>query len=204
MGRFLIGIDEAGRGPLAGPVAVGVALVEQSFDWGLIPGVRDSKKMSEKAREAVFARMEELKREGVLRFAVGFSSAQIIDSRGIVPAIQSALARALGTLDVSPDECSVLLDGGLRAPEIFTNQKTIIRGDDSEPVISLASIAAKISRDRIMSRESEKFPEYGFEVHKGYGTKAHRELIGRLGLSPMHRASFCRSHVPKTLQTSRK
>lgn len=204
MKRFLIGIDEAGRGPLAGPVAVGAVLVEHAFDWELIPGVRDSKKMSEKAREAVFARMEELKRDGVLRFAVAFSSAQIIDSRGIVPAVHSALARALGTLDVSPEECSVLLDGGLRAPETFAHQKTIIRGDDSEPVISLASIAAKVSRDRIMHRESAKFPEYGFEVHKGYGTKAHRELIGRLGLSPMHRASFCRSCAPRTLQTSRK
>lgn len=204
MRRFLIGIDEAGRGPLAGPVSVGAVCVERSFDMQLIPGARDSKKMSEKAREAVFAQMETLKKDGALRFAVAFSSAQVIDSRGIVPAIRSALERVLSTLDVSPDECEVLLDGGLKAPSHFTHQKTIIRGDDSEPVISLASIAAKVSRDRLMRREAQEFPEYGLEVHKGYGTKAHREAIQRLGLSPIHRASFCTALLGRTLQTSQK
>lgn len=199
-----MGIDEAGRGPLAGPVSVGVVAVQTSFDWAHIPGVRDSKKLSPKKREEVFMRMEELQQEGLLYVSVAFSSAHDIDTQGIVPAIFSALTRALEALSLSPEECDVLLDGGLRAPERFTSQKTIIRGDDSEPVISLASIAAKVSRDHLMVREAEKFPAYALEVHKGYGTKAHREAISRLGLSPIHRATFCRSILGRTLQTSQK
>lgn len=189
--RYIVGIDEAGRGPLAGPVAVGAVAVPHDFDWARIEGVRDSKKLSEKKREDVYTRMRALEGDGVLRVAVSFSDARDIDARGIVPAIYSALERALASLSLSPNSCEVLLDGGLKAPAQYTSQKTIIRGDDSERVISLASIAAKVSRDHLMLEEAKKFPEYALEVHKGYGTKAHREAISRLGLSPIHRASFC-------------
>ena len=189
--QYTIGIDEAGRGPLAGPVSVGVVVVPQDFDWTQIENVRDSKKLSEKKREAVFAKVKELQREGKLQFAVAFSSNKLIDAHGISHAIRAALARALISLVINPFECEVLLDGSLHAPSQFTNQKTIIGGDDLEPVISLASICAKVSRDAVMVRESENYPVYNFETHKGYGTKTHIEAIRTHGLSSFHRATFC-------------
>ena len=109
-----------------------------------------------------------------------------------MPAIRRALAEALSRLEADPKECHVLLDGSLSAPAEYVHQKTIIRGDDSEPVISLASIMAKVTRDRLMKRLSPKYPEYDFHTHKGYGTASHISAIGRCGLSDIHRASFCR------------
>ena len=140
----------------------------------------------------MFARIEELRDEGTLSFAVAFSPASLIDSHGIVYAMFSALAQCLLELGAEPEECEILLDGGLVAPKNFSNQKTIIRGDDSEPVISMASIVAKVVRDRYMERIAPEYPQYGFEVHKGYGTLVHRRAISRFGLSGVHRASFCR------------
>jgi ribonuclease HII len=191
--EYIIGIDEAGRGPLAGPVCVGVVVIPIGFDWTQIENVRDSKKLSEKKREEVFARVKELSAQKALMYSVGFSSCTIIDTRGIVYAIQSAMARALKNLPVDPLLCEVLLDGSLVAPEHFIHQRTIIGGDDIEPSISLASICAKVSRDALMVRESVSYPEYNFEVHKGYGTKTHIEKIRAHGLSPLHRTSFCKN-----------
>ena len=189
--KYLIGIDEAGRGPLAGPVSVGVAMVAEDFDWSLLKGVKDSKQLSADARERIFAEMKALEKAGMLRFAVAFSSVQLIEQKGIVFAVQSALNRSLRIL-VKDGPChKVLLDGGLKAPAEFTNQKTIIRGDQSEPIISLASIAAKVLRDRRMRSLARSYPAYGFDIHKGYGTLAHRTAIKRLGLSEIHRPSFC-------------
>lgn len=190
MSRCVIGIDEAGRGPLAGPVAVGAALVPANFDWTQLKGVRDSKQLSATARERIFADMKKLERAGVIRFAVRFSSASSIDRDGIVPAIRRALGSALRALDPDLSDL-VLLDGGLKAPAEFKKQRTIIRGDQSEPVISLASIAAKVLRDRRMVKSAARYPSWGFEMHKGYGTVAHRRAIARVGLSGFHRASFC-------------
>jgi len=205
--KYVIGIDEAGRGPLAGPVAVGAVCVPTDFDWSQVEGATDSKKMTPKSREEIYKKMLVLRREGKLDFAVAFSSAPVIDTRGIVPAIQSALNRSLKKLvearprqaaEVGPRQNAktkpsyqILLDGGLHAPAEFKNQKTIIRGDDSEPVISLASIAAKVMRDRLMVRIAHKYPRYGLEIHKGYGTLAHRKAIKQNGLSPIHRKTFC-------------
>ena len=196
--RYLIGIDEAGRGPLAGPVAVGAVMVPTDFDWSVLDGVRDSKKLSEKKREEFFARAVELQESQTLRFAVSTSSAAYIDKYGIVPAIKRALAEALSRLTEDGPlhakdrpRYEILLDGGLQAPPQFSMQRTIIRGDDTEPVISLASIMAKVTRDRLMKRLSSKYPEYDFHVHKGYGTASHLSVIGRCGLSDIHRASFC-------------
>ena len=189
--RYLIGIDEAGRGPLAGPVAVGAVLVPMDFDWSLVEGVRDSKKLSEKKRETIFARAEELQRSSALQYAVATSSAHYIDTYGIVPAIKRALAEALSRFEVDVHECRVLLDGSLSAPAQYIHQQTIIRGDDSEPVISLASVMAKVTRDRLMRRLAPKYPAYGFDIHKGYGTLAHRRAIEHSGLSALHRKSFC-------------
>lgn len=188
-------MDEAGRGPLAGPVAVGVAAVPLDFDWALLPGVGDSKNLSPKKREAVFSLAETLIREGVIKVAVYQSTNKVIDKRGIKYAIDNAMEKALSEIKVSPLECEVRLDGALRAPSIYEHQTTIIGGDGKEQIIGLASIFAKVTRDRYMTRMAAKppFASYQFEIHKGYGTKMHRELIQKHGLSDIHRHTFCRN-----------
>lgn len=194
--QYTIGIDEAGRGPLAGPVAVGAVIVKKNFDTKLLTRMRDSKQVSERVREELFAELLRLKKVGVLDFAFSFSSATRIDTRGIVPAIRDALTRTLEKLNADPQKCQVLLDGSLYAPSSFLHQETIIRGDATEPLISAASIVAKVMRDRYMVRLSKSFPEYDFDVHKGYGTLRHRTAIRTHGLSRLHRATFCKSlHV---------
>lgn len=199
--KYLIGIDEAGRGPLAGPVSVGAMMVPVDFDFSQLEGVRDSKKLSEKKRELLFTKFEELRDAGKISFSVAFSAADIIDSVGIVPAIRTALAETLASLGAKPEECEIRLDGSLAAPEQYKVQKTIIKGDDTEPVISMAAIAAKVTRDRYMKKISLDFPRYGFEVHKGYGTLIHRKAILKYGLSSIHRTSFCKSlhKAPKSV-----
>ena len=189
--KYLIGIDEAGRGPLAGPVSVGAVAVSSDFDWNLLEGVRDSKKLSEKAREGIFERARELQQRSLLQFSISTSSAAYIDRYGIVPAIKRALAEALSRFEIEPTHCRVLLDGSLKAPAEYIYQETIIRGDDTEPVISLASVMAKVTRDRLMKRLSPNYPAYDFHVHKGYGTASHLSAIARCGLSDIHRATFC-------------
>lgn len=202
--KWLIGVDEVGRGPLAGPVMVGVALVPADFDWALIPGVTDSKKLSEKRREAIYKNADELQLAGKLFFAVAGRAAQVIDEIGIVCAIKEAMAEALEEMTkkkstlISPrgtlgEEVLVLLDGGLVAPQTFIHQKTIIKGDAIEPVIGLASIVAKVTRDREMVGVAKQYPGYGLEMNKGYGTAMHIGAIRSLGLTSIHRASFCLS-----------
>ncbi len=186
---WLIGIDEAGRGPLAGPVSVGVFAVPNTFDMALLDGVRDSKKLSQKKREEWFKKLVRLENT---RSAVAFSSPQLIDARGIVYAIQNAMNRALQKLTINPSDCTVLLDGSLKAPEEYLSQKTIIKGDVTEPVISVASILAKVKRDTYMLKIAPDFPHYAFQTHKGYGTKLHCEAIQEHGLSSLHRKSFCK------------
>ena len=190
--RYLVGIDEAGRGPLAGPVAVGAFFVRTDSRGfkKFSAGVKDSKKLSAKKREEWFAKMQNEKKSGNFSFAVSFGSAEMIDTRGINFAIRHALAQSLKKLGIPPEQTLVLLDGGLRAPEEYLFQKTIIKGDEKEPVISLASIAAKVSRDKKMTVFAMRYPEYGFEKHKGYGTAAHYEAIARHGVLDIHRKSF--------------
>lgn len=204
---WLIGVDEAGRGPLAGPVSVGVALVPFDFNWDVIPGVGDSKKVSPKKREEIFQRAKVLKKEGKLDYVVCMISAKTIDKIGIVPSIQKAMNQALQKIQKSKmiqvqrktlctyDQCLVMLDGGLRAPKEYVHQETIIKGDSKEKVIGFASIMAKVTRDRHMIALSKDYPysNYGFEVHKGYGTRAHRANIAQFGLSTEHRATFCKN-----------
>lgn len=188
----IIGVDEAGRGALAGPVSVGAALVPQDFDWSLIPGVRDSKQLSAQKREVIFARAQQLKREGILDFKVALVSAAVIDKIGITRAVARGIERSLKRLGCVPADADVRLDGLLRAPQIYTTQQTIIRGDQTEPAISLASIVAKVTRDRYMVRSAKQYPVYAFEVHKGYGTKKHQEALRKAGLCVMHRQYFCK------------
>lgn len=189
-----IGVDEAGRGPLAGPVAVGVVKVPVDFDWGLIPGVGDSKKVSPKNREAIFGRALQLKKEGKLDFAVVQISASYIDTRGIVPAIRLAMKKGLTKVKADPKSCHLKLDGSLKAPVEFS-QETIIKGDAKELVIGLASIVAKVTRDRYMCLLASKkqYSKYQFATHKGYGTREHRRLISLYGTSDEHRVSYCQN-----------
>ena len=191
----MVGIDEAGRGPLAGPVAVGVVRVPVGFDWALVPGVGDSKQLKAEDRDAIFRQAWQLRRRGACYWSVALVGLSIIDTRGIVPAIEIAMRRALRRAAPEPHTCQVLLDGALIAPPQYENQTTIIKGDATEPVIGLASVLAKVTRDRYMVRiaAEPQFAPYQFATHKGYGTKAHRECIKKLGLSPEHRSTYCKN-----------
>ncbi len=189
---LLVGVDEAGRGPLAGPVAVGIVKMSVDFDWSLIPGVGDSKKVTPKNRGAIFRRTRELKKVGVLDFVVMMGSAKEIDEKGIAVVIRDCIEQGMKKLKLKPDECMVKLDGALRAPSQF-EQETIIKGDSKELVIGLASICAKETRDEYMQETAKRFPAYQFDVHKGYGTKSHRQLIAKFGISQEHRASYCQN-----------
>ena len=194
--KHLIGIDEVGRGPIAGPVAVGafcVSLSDLPKIKRIFKGVKESKQLSESKREEWFSIIEEHKKSGLINFRVAFQSEKTIDKKGLSFALNSALATSLREVRPSggpTSTCRVLLDGGLKAPVEFTNQKTIIKGDEKELVIALASICAKVLRDRKMNRLGKKNPNYGFEFHKGYGTKAHYAAIESSGPLSSHRKSF--------------
>lgn len=200
--RYVVGIDEAGRGPLAGPVSVGAVVVRlQGKKTGrsgpiklpkhpLFKGVKNSKALSPVLREEWFRKIREARAAGSLDYAVACVSAKIIDEKGIVFAIRQATKRILKKLSVPPHETQILLDGSLYAPEHFLYQETIIRGDETVPIISLASIAAKVVRDRKMVRLSREYPEFDFHIHKGYGTLSHRQAIRKLGPCELHRRSF--------------
>ncbi len=196
---YIVGVDEVGRGPLAGPVMVGVVIVPQLFDWSLLPGVGDSKQVSAKKRVLLYETADHLREEGRLDYEVAAMPASYIDRYGIVPAIQEALVTALTIVTqrsgMSTDATEVFLDGGLQAPAEYLRQQTVIKGDRLIPVIGLASIIAKVTRDREMEvlGEDPRFAPYGFQKHKGYGTRAHQEAIRTHGLSSLHRASFCRN-----------
>jgi len=191
--QWIIGIDEAGRGPLAGPVAVGVFAVPVGFDIESLSGIRDSKALSAWQREEWYATLKTL--DGV-RYAVSQVGPRHIDTKGIVHAVNVAIKRALKRLDIAPECARVLLDGGLGAPVEYSDQVTIIKGDTIEPTISAAAILAKVTRDRYMVRQAQRYPQYGFEQHKGYGTLTHRQSIQQCGFSPLHRTTFCRSIMP--------
>ena len=200
---YLLGVDEAGRGPLAGPVAVGVISVPEGFDIGkAFPGVADSKKLSEKNREKIYERLvmlagrsgdpgetEPMSHGEGVRFTVEFEDALVIDREGIVPAVRRALTRGVNALAPDAGIVRVLLDGALRAPDEYA-QETVIHGDSLIPLISLASIAAKVERDRLMIALAKEYPEYGFDEHKGYGTRMHLEMLLKYGPCAIHRQSF--------------
>lgn len=188
--RFTLGIDEAGRGPLAGPVAVGIVAVPEGFDVGAeFPGVADSKKLPEKKRRRLFDLLQARTSQGDVRFTVEFETVEVIDNEGIVVAVYRALSRGVNALALDAALVKIQLDGALRAPGEYA-QETIINGDELVPLISLASIAAKVSRDRLMIEFAHKYPQYGFEKHKGYGTPAHYEALEKYGLCAIHRHSF--------------
>jgi ribonuclease HII len=186
----IVGIDEAGRGPLAGPVAVGGVKIKEGFHKKFFKGIKDSKQLSPEERELWFALAQEAKRKGELDFAVSLVSEKIIDKHGIAYAIRLGIKRVIKSLGVKDKDCQIFLDGALKAPSEFSHQLTVIRGDEKIPVISLASICAKVVRDRKMVRLGKKYPEYEFEMHKGYGTRIHIAAIQKYGITDLHRQSF--------------
>ena len=187
--KFLIGIDEVGRGPIAGPVAV-CALLWKDREVDPPQDIKDSKQLSPQKREEWFLKIEEWREAGRLAYVVSYIDAETIDLVGISHAIKLALMESISKLAVDPEHVHVLLDGSLYAPEEYRHQETIIRGDEQEPLIALASIAAKVLRDRMMDDLAEQFPQYGFENHKGYGTQEHYRAIKKHGMTNYHRRSF--------------
>lgn len=195
--KYFIGIDEVGRGPIAGPVAVGVFvfLTAEARKW--FRGVRESKQLSEQKREEWFGRILSVQKTGLIDFSVTFQSENVIDTKGLSHAIKTALSKSLGKImaanSMKHSQVKILLDGGLKAPANYPDQKTIIKGDEKEMVIALASICAKVLRDRRMNLLAKEYPEYGFEKHKGYGTKKHYAAIKKHGMLRVHRRSFLKT-----------
>ena len=176
---FIVGVDEAGRGPLVGSVVAGAVILPNDFN---LPELTDSKKLSEKKRETLYQLITDQ-----CRWAVGESTPQEIDEINILQATMLAMRRAVENLNTKYDQ--VLVDGN-RCPKV-DNCKAIIKGDLTEPVISAASIIAKVTRDRQMIDLDMQYPEYGFAKHKGYGTKVHLEALAEFGaIKHQHRYSF--------------
>jgi ribonuclease HII len=184
--RHIAGLDEAGRGALAGPVAVGAVILPQdrSSLARSLAGVRDSKQMTPHERESLAPRI----REAALTWSVGFASAEEIDSQGIVPATRLAALRALSGLSLAPQ--FLLTDFRLELPQLDVSQTALVKGDALCLSIAAASVLAKTSRDQLMCELDLHYSGYGLGKHKGYGTQAHRSALRQLGSSPIHRKSF--------------
>jgi len=187
---YIVGIDEAGRGPLAGPVAVGGVRIGTDFNKKFFKGIKDSKQLTHEERELWYSLILEAKKQGKLDFKVALVSEKIIDRYGIAYAIKLGIKRVLKALLAEKTDAQIFLDGGIKAPKEFTHQLTVIKGDEKIPVISLASVCAKVVRDRRMVKMGKKYPLYDFGTHKGYGTRVHREAILKYGLSDLHRKTF--------------
>lgn len=187
--NYVVGIDEAGRGSLAGPVAVGAVSIPSDFSKNFFKSIKDSKKLSPSDRELWFALALEARKGGLLNFAVSLVSERVIDRKGLSYAIRLGIKRSLAALGI-PTNSQVFLDGGIKAPKEFIHQLTVIKGDEKIPVISLASIVAKVIRDHKMVSLAKKFPEFDFDRHKGYGTNQHRQAIQEYGPTVIHRRSF--------------
>lgn len=182
---LIAGLDEAGRGSLAGPVVAAVAVLPlERFDLArMLDGVRDSKLMPPKARQHWAAQIRQI----ALAAATGLASAAEVDQLGLLPATRLAMQRALSGLALTP---SYLLIDHLRLPEVELPQLAITRGDQQVLSIAAASVLAKVTRDQLMRRLGERYPEYGFGQHKGYGTAMHRQALQQLGPCPAHRRSY--------------
>ena len=177
---IIAGSDEVGRGPLAGPVVAAAVILPDNYD---LPGLTDSKKLSEKKREILF----ELIKEQAIAWAVAEASVAEIDQLNILQASLLAMKRSIEALAIIPDKA--LVDGN-RCPELNIKVQAIIGGDLTIPAISAASIIAKVTRDRHMVELDKLYPEYGLASHKGYGTKLHMQAITQYGARPIHRKSF--------------
>lgn len=178
--KFIAGVDEAGRGPLAGPVYAAAVILKEG---AVIDGINDSKKLTEKKREELF----DIIIENSVSYAIASVDEKVIDEVNILNATHMAMNDAVGKLKQKAD--FVLIDGN-SIKNMNTPHETVVKGDAKSISIAAASILAKVSRDRYITEMAEKYPQYGFEKHKGYGTKAHNEAILEHGPSPIHRKTF--------------
>ena len=182
--RLIAGVDEAGRGPLAGPVCAAAVILPKNLE---IPGLNDSKKLTEKKRDELY----DIIIEKAEAYCVAMASEQEIDEINILQATYNAMERAMQQLKVKPD--LALIDGN-RARDFGLPVKTVVKGDSRSANIAAASILAKVTRDRLMEEYDKQYPEYGFAVHKGYGTKRHYAALDEHGQCPIHRKSFLKKY----------
>ncbi len=185
--KAICGVDEAGRGPLAGPVFAAAVILPENCE---IEGLNDSKKLSEKKREALF----DIIKEKAVSWSVASVDEKIIDEINILQATYLAMKNAVEGLDVPADYA--LIDGN-RMPPIEIDGETIVKGDAKSMSVAAASILAKVSRDRFMLELDKQYPQYQFSKHKGYGTKLHYEMLTEYGISPCHRITFLKSFTGK-------
>lgn len=178
--KSVCGVDEAGRGPLAGPVCAAAVILPEGV---IIDGVNDSKKLSEKKRESLF----DVIREQALSYSIAYATVDEIEEINILNATMLAMRRAIDGLEINADYA--MIDGN-KIPPIDIDAECIVKGDAKSMSIACASILAKVSRDRLLYKYAEEYPMYGFDKHKGYGTKVHREAILKYGPCPYHRKSF--------------
>lgn len=185
--QLICGVDEAGRGPLAGPVCAAAVILPKHLE---IPGLNDSKKLTDKKRRELFPIIQ----EKALAYGIAFSSEQEIDEINILQATFLAMKRAMEQLSITPQ--LALIDGN-RETDFGLPVKTVVHGDSLSANIAAASILAKVSRDNLMEKLAGQYPEYGFEIHKGYGTKAHYQALDKYGPSPIHRMTFLKKYYEK-------
>ena len=176
----ICGVDEAGRGPLAGPVYAAAVILPPHLD---IPGLTDSKKLTDKKRRELFPIIQ----EQAIAYGIGFATEKEIDEINILQATYEAMREAIRNLGIAPD---ILLNDAVTIPEVSIPQVPIIKGDAKSISIGAASIIAKVTRDRLMREYDKVMPEYGFAAHKGYGSAAHIAALQKYGPSPIHRKSF--------------
>ena len=186
-GRVICGVDEAGRGPLAGDVYAAAVIFDEDT---VIDGINDSKKLSEKKREVLFDEITEKAKA----YCIATASIEEIEQLNILNAAMLAMKRAVEGLKIKPQ--LALIDGN-KSPDIDIPTETVIKGDAKSQSIAAASILAKVARDRYMKELNKKYPQYQFSKHKGYGTKLHYEMIGKYGISPVHRPSFLKKVLNK-------
>ena len=178
--QIICGVDEAGRGPLAGPVCAAAVILPPNAE---IPGLNDSKKLSDKKRRELYPVIK----EQAIAYGIAFVDHEKIDEINILQATYMAMGQAIAQLSVKPD--LALIDGN-RAADFGVPTETVVHGDSLSASIAAASVLAKVSRDDYMLEMAKAYPQYGFEIHKGYGTKAHYAAITEHGTSPIHRMSF--------------
>ncbi len=182
--KLICGVDEAGRGPLAGPVCAAAVILPIDTE---IEGLNDSKKLSEKKREQLF----DVIKEKALSYSIAFATVEEIEEVNILEATFLAMNRAIEGLDIKSD--FALIDGNRIPKNIKIPCATVVKGDSLSMSIAAASILAKVTRDRLMTKLDKEYPEYNFKKHKGYGTKEHTDAIKRYGPSPIHRPSFLKN-----------
>lgn len=178
--QLICGVDEAGRGPLAGPVCAAAVILPPNVE---IPGLNDSKKLSDKKRRELYP----IIKEKAIAYGIAFADHKEIDEINILQATYLAMERAINQLSVKPE--LALIDGN-RAKDFGIPVETVVHGDSLSASIAAASVLAKVTRDDYMLKMAEAYPGYDFEIHKGYGTKAHYAALTKLGVSPIHRMSF--------------